>query len=276
MLGQLFTVAGEELKYGYIYLRHQISSAQLGKAKVLVNGSPKSGTTWMLKMIASLPGYEDVGNYYGDLRKYHQTQPGHVVHGHDAFTPELKEILAAEGIRVIMMVRDPRDQLVSRMFHVKRSVNHVWHERMKDIDNDEALMMCIEGREKLPSTHDMIALAQTWLNNKDTGALCMRYEELLANPEPHFATVLEFIGIANNRSLAEVIVERNRFSRLSMGKRIWQTQRKPGQEDANSHFRKGIVGDWRNYLTPAHIARFKELCGQQLIDLGYEKDFDWS
>lgn len=275
MLGQLFTVAGEELKYGYVYLRHQISSAQQQKAKVLVNGSPKSGTTWMLKMIASLPGYEDVGNYYGDLRKYHQTQPGHVVHGHDAYTPEIKEILAAEGIRVILMVRDPRDQLVSRMFHVKRSVNHVWHERIKDVDNDEALMMCIEGRDKLPSTRDMIALAQTWLNH-DTGALCIRYEELLANTEPLFAAVLEHIGIPKIRGLAEVIVERNSFSRLSMGKRIWQAQRKPGQEDANSHFRKGIVGDWRNYLKPAHIERFKELCGQQLIDLGYEKDFDWS
>ena len=49
MLGQLFTVAGEELKYGYVFLKHQIGSTQQSKAKVLVNGSPKSGTTWMLK-----------------------------------------------------------------------------------------------------------------------------------------------------------------------------------------------------------------------------------
>jgi hypothetical protein len=61
-----------------------------------------------------------------------------------------------------------------------------------------------------------------------------------------------------------------------MGKRIWQSQRRPGQEDAKSHFRKGIVGDWRNYLKPEHIQRFKELCGQQLIELGYEQNLDWS
>lgn len=275
MLGQLFTVAGEELKYGYVYLKHQIGSAQQSKAKVLVNGSPKSGTTWMLKMIASLPGYEDIGNYYGDLQKYHATQPGHVVHGHDAYTPELKNILLDEGIKVILMLRDPRDQLVSRMFHVKRSTNHVWHDRMVAMDNDEALMLCIEGREKLPSMHDMIALAQSWING-NAEALVVRYEDLLADTVPHFSVVLDYLGIRNSNGLAKVIVERNRFARLSMGKRIWQSQRKPGQEDTKSHFRKGIVGDWRNYLKPEHIKRFNELCGQQLIELGYEQNLDWS
>ena len=275
MLGQLFTIAGEELKFNYVYLKHQIGSVQQTKAKVLVNGSPKSGTTWMLKMIGSLPGYMEVGNYYGDLAKYHTANAGDVIHGHDEFTPKLKDVLQNEGIRVILMLRDPRDQLVSRMFHVKRSTNHAWNERMKNMDNDEALMLCIEGRDKLPSMQDMIALAQSWLAG-DAETLCVRYEELLANTVPEFSKVLDYLGIRNNRALAEVIVERNRFSRLSMGKRIWQNQRKPGQEDTKSHFRKGIVGDWRNYLKPEHIERFKELCGQQLIDLGYEKDLDWS
>ena len=275
MLGQLFTVAGEELKYGYVFLKHQLGSTQQSKAKVLVNGSPKSGTTWMLKMIASLPGYDDVGNYYGDLQKYHTADAGHVIHGHDAYTPELKNILLAEGIKVILMVRDPRDQLVSRMFHVKRSTNHVWNERFKAMDNDEALMLCIEGREKLPGMRDMIALAQSWLTS-NAECLCVRYEELLAEPVPHFSNVLDYLGIGNNQSLAEVIVERNRFARLALGKRIWQVQRKPGQEDTKSHFRKGIVGDWRNYLKPEHIQRFKEVSGQQLIELGYEKDLNWS
>ena len=78
---------------------------------------------------------------------------------------------------MILMVRDPRDQLVSRMFHVKRSTNHVWNERLKAMDNDEALMLCIEGCEKLPGMRDMIALAQSWLTN-NAECLAIRYEEL--------------------------------------------------------------------------------------------------
>ncbi|MCP4421391.1 MAG: sulfotransferase domain-containing protein [Chloroflexi bacterium] len=274
MLGQIFAIVGEELKYSFVYLKHQISSSQQSKAKVLVNGSPKSGTTWMLKMIASLPGYENVGNYRGDLQKYHMAQDGNVIHGHGAYTPELKNILLEEGVKVVMMVRDPRDQLVSRMFHVKHNVPHVWNKRMKGLDNDTALMLCIEGRENLPSMRDMVALAQSWING-NAEALCVRYEELLADPVTHFSTVLDYLGIGNNRRMAEMIVERNRFARLSVGKRIWQRPREPGQEDTKSYVRKGIVGDWRNYLTPTHIERFKDICGQQLIDLGYEQNMDW-
>jgi len=275
MLNQLIAVAGEEIKFNYVFLKHQLTKSQQHSAKVLVNGSPKSGTTWMLKMIASLPGYRDVGNFYGDIQKYHSVQPGDVVHGHDAYTPELKNILLSEGIKVILMLRDPRDQLVSRMFHVKRSTNHAWHEQMKNLDNDEALMLCIEGREKLPSTADIIGLAQTWLQG-NAEAHCVRYEDLLADSVAHFKQVLNYLGISDDNALAEVIVEKNRFSRLSMGKRIWQPSRKPGQENAKSHFRKGIVGDWRNYLKSKHIQRFKEVAGQQLIELGYEKDLNWS
>lgn len=277
MLGRIVNVAGEELKYNFVYLRHQMLAGQQHKqARVLVNGSPKTGTTWMLKMIASLPGYQIVGNFDGDIQRYRSVQPGDVVHGHDWYTPELDQLLHDQGIRVILMMRDPRDQLISRMFHVKRSPKHAWHERIQSASLDEALMMCIEGRDGLPGTSTMISLTQSWLHN-DANVLCMKYETLLANPTPNFTQVLRYIGIEKNVSaLAEVIVERNRFERLSMGKRIWQPARRPGEENATSHFRKGITGDWKNYMTPAHVARFKEVAGQQLIDLGYEKDFDWT
>lgn len=274
MIGQLLTVAGEEVSYGMSRLRYQLANATIPRAKVLVNGSPKSGTTWMLKMIASIPGYRDVGNFDGVFEKYHTVKAGDVVHGHDWYVPELKTILLQEGIKVVLMIRDPRDQLVSRMFHIKRSPVHKWHERMKGLSNDEALMMCIEGREGgLPGTDRMIKLAQTWIEgNADT--LFIKYEELLADPLTHFKQVLAYLGIPDKTNLADTIVERNRFERLSAGKRIWQT-RKPGEEKKDSHFRKGITGDWKNYLTPAHIQRFKEVAGEQLIQLGYEQDLNW-
>lgn len=276
MLGRLITVAGEEFKYNWVYYRHQLSASDTQKAKVLVNGSPKTGTTWMYKMIASLPGYLHVGNFNGNLDAYNTVIPGYVVHGHDVYSDKLKGILDQNGIRTILMIRDPRDQLVSRMFHVKRSTNHPWHGRIQDLSLDDLLMLCIEGRDDFPGTDSMTNLTLGWLN-ENSGALAVRYEELLANPVMHFTKVLRHIGISKNvESLANVIVERNRFERMSMGKRIWENGRKPGEENNNSHFRKGIVGDWKNHLKPAHVARLKEVAGQQLIDLGYEKDNDWS
>jgi hypothetical protein len=271
----IMEIAVEELRFWAIISKFQLTTGRnRPKARVLVNGSPKSGTIWMLRMISTIPGYRAVGNFRGNIDRYYQIQYGDVVHGHDWYTPELREILFSQRLQVILMIRDPRDQLVSRMFHVKRSPEHSWHERFKSSSVDEALMLCIEGRDGLPGTDSMIKLARTWLDQK-SGFLCIRYEDLWANPVGEFGRVLAYLGIEGNVSLAEVIVNRNRFERLSIGRRFWQPMRKPGQEDASSHFRKGMVGDWRNYLQESHIRRFKEIAGEELISLGYERDMDW-
>lgn len=45
--------------------------------------------------------------------------------------------------------------------------------------------------------------------------------------------------------------------------------RKAGQEDASAFFRKGLPDDWRDRLTPAQIARFVRLSGTALPSFGY-------
>ena len=42
-----------------------------------------------------------------------------------------------------------------------------------------------------------------------------------------------------------------------------------------SHFRKGIAGDWKNYFTKDVCEWVKEVAGDTLIDMGYEKNLDW-
>jgi hypothetical protein len=40
-------------------------------------------------------------------------------------------------------------------------------------------------------------------------------------------------------------------------------------------FRKGQVGSWREEFSDEHKIVFKDVAGQLLVDLGYEKDFNW-
>ncbi len=274
MLGQIRQNVGQDFHYKLACWQYKLAASDKKEPiKVLVNGSPKTGTTWMLRMITSVPGYKAVGNYTGEYAKYSTVRPGQVLHGHEWFSAELDQILSTLNIRVVLMVRDPRDQLVSRMFHIKRSPAHAWHERFKGMSDDEALMLCIEGAEGLPGTDKMIGLTQTWLDAR-AEALIVKYEELLEAPTEGLNQVLTYLNIPKTNKLVGTIVARNRFERLSVGRRIWRSRR-PGQEDKSSHFRKGIVGDWRNYLKEAHIQRFKEVAGQQLVDLGYEQSFEW-
>ena len=40
-------------------------------------------------------------------------------------------------------------------------------------------------------------------------------------------------------------------------------------------FQEGQIETWKEYLNSEHVKEFKKYAGQLLIDLGYEKDFDW-
>ena len=64
------------------------------------------------------------------------------------------------------------------------------------------------------------------------------------------------------------LVEKKSFSKLAGG-------RQRGQENVESHYRKGTPGDWVNHLNDAHRRRFKDEFGDLLIKLGYESDDAW-
>jgi hypothetical protein len=40
-------------------------------------------------------------------------------------------------------------------------------------------------------------------------------------------------------------------------------------------FRKGQPGDWKEYFTEKNKEQFKATAGDLLIQMGYERDFDW-
>ena len=49
-----------------------------------------------------------------------------------------------------------------------------------------------------------------------------------------------------------------------------------GHDPKDSHtFRRGTPGDWRAHFSKQHVALFKEVAGELLIELEYEKNLDW-
>ncbi len=69
------------------------------------------------------------------------------------------------------------------------------------------------------------------------------------------------------RALLEHVFN-NRFASKTHGRRR-------GQENASSHYRKGMAGDWANHFTPEHRQYFKKRYNDVLLKLGYEKNADW-
>ena len=267
----------EEVTYSIHYTNHWIRSSMSNnqRNKVLVNGSPKTGTTWMQKLIASIPGYQRSGNFEFDIEQYNDVQPGEVVHGHDIYTPELRDTLRVNDIKTILMMRDPRDQLVSRMYHIRRDATHPGYEIAKTMENNELLLACITGNIKeIPGADTLLRLPISWFSDRDS-ALCVRYESLLANTVGEFSKVCHYLEINLSQNFITKIIDKNRFERLTVGRKFWRPVRKPGEQDSSSHYRKGIIGDWKNHFNETHRQACKESIGDFLIDFDYEQDHNW-
>ncbi|NNE34596.1 MAG: hypothetical protein HKN13_05145 [Rhodothermales bacterium] len=60
----------------------------------------------------------------------------------------------------------------------------------------------------------------------------------------------------------------HRFEKKSGG-------RKKGVEDGNSHYRKGVAGDWVNHFDRKHCEAFIDRFSDVLQVTGYEADESW-
>jgi len=214
----------------------------------------------------------------------------------------------------IHVVRDPRDVLVSAYFsHKKTHGTQGWpelaehRERLQSLSKSEGLSAEMEF--SAPFFEDM----RTW-DYDQPNVLEMKMEDVTSRPVEAFLNIAEFLdlldpSIESGFSLARhrVIALSNRWNRRGrrfmpghipmfpcprvplrrLAPRVVEeiaadrtfeklTGRKKGQENRNTHLRKGVPGDWKNHFTPEHIRLFKEQYNDLVVSLGYEDSSDWS
>lgn len=249
--------------------------------KVLfVAGLPKSGTTWLERMISSYPGFHDLlipdvaahelrtggshdyelpdgmfGRFDGllVLTKMH-------VHGsaHNA------GVLRRAGVRYVVLHRDLRDVAISHFYYVRQTPWHPEFPVYRGMELERGLEVFAE--RTLPAYAEWVRL---WERNRDPErSIALRYEEMLADAHGAMTRVARLFELDASPETVGRIVEENSFKRLSAG-------RDQGQASEKSFFRKGVAGDWRNQFTPRLREVYKRVIGEFLIEAGYERDLSW-
>jgi hypothetical protein len=187
------------------------------------------------------------------------------VPGHVAYTRELEALLYEEGYRGLVISRDPRDVLVSHVYYILSEV-HFLHEYYKSLEDfDSSLMVSIEGLSEegiiLKNIADRVRGVIDW--NKSELFLPIRFEDVIG---PRGGGELDrqlgvFCDIAKH---------------LGFDAKDEQIIKAATDMFGEGHsFRKGQIGGWREIFKEEHKARFKELAGDLLIELGYEQDSAW-
>jgi hypothetical protein len=174
------------------------------------------------------------------------------------FAPGRSGHFKAKGL--VHFVRDPRDALVSNYWSWLKS-----HQNNTDtilgFRERAATLSVEEGLIELIDAFPMGQQLRTWNDAVFAAVKRVRYEDMLENFDVALADMFALGGVELTPDIVEGVKAATSFEKI--------TGRKPGDENVNHHFRKGVAGDWENYFTPAVSRKFYDSYGWLGERLGY-------
>ena len=192
-------------------------------------------------------------------------RPGDIASAHLFARSESAERVCSSKFIPYFIFRDPRDVVVSHVFYVTdMEARHVHHEYYQSLpDFDARLNVSILGRAdtniEFPDIADRFAPYLGWLDHQEV--LSLHFEDLINDRTSTLARILEHF-------LARVSLQTPRQRTLEALESSINPKRSPT-------FRSGKTGEWKKYFTEGHKRIFKEVAGDLLVRLGYEKDNHW-
>ena len=181
-------------------------------------------------------------------------------------TNENASFLTQSGRVNYFIYRDPRDMLVSQVFFATdMHEEHGMHDFYNSLpDFGERLKVAITGIDrdglKMVSVKQRYEGVFAWLATP--GVLCIRFEDLINDRDATLDAMLSEVEKTGYN------IPTPRAKALSVLAEAIQPRK--------SHtFRSGKTGGWRDFFTAEHKSLFKEVAGDLVVRLGYERDNDW-
>lgn len=199
------------------------------------------------------------------IRWLDSLHPRDVASAHLFARPEAVARVCSPKFIPYFIFRDPRDVVVSHVFYVtEMEKNHAHHAYYQSIpDFDSRLKVSILGRPdagiEFPNIAERFAPYMDWLNHPEV--LSIHFEDLIHARAATLTRILDHF-------LTRVPLQMPRELILDSLESSINPSRSPT-------FRSGKTGEWKKYFTDEHKKIFKDVAGDLLIRLGYEKNNGW-
>ncbi|NQW09994.1 MAG: sulfotransferase [Alphaproteobacteria bacterium] len=268
-----------------------------------VGGLPRSGTTWVQQMLNAHPQVLCVGesHFFNDLMagigRAVLDYTSRRASGVGTWAPSA---VGPDRARMLPVVRTAFASLASANLgdhDVERLVvigektpdnvyqlHRIWAvfpqakfiHVIRDV-RDACVSAYIRFRAKLPADMDRPTYigfyARDWMSRITSAReqaegqdyLELRYEDLQLDTEAQMVRVFGFLGADVGSGVVADAVRVASFEALSGGRRR-------GEEDRQSHYRRGEVGGWRDELTVEEVALFEDIAGPMMRTLGYQTE----
>jgi hypothetical protein len=272
----------EPVKYGQAVLRWKQLSFN-DAPSIFGNSKPKSGSHLLLQI---LNGFTQIMPY-----KYVQAEPvrtiekkgrrrtdqeilnelkhiprGVIGWGYVEASPENLAFLCQPHRVNYFIYRDPRDMLVSQVFFATdMNEEHGMHQFYKALpDFGERLKVAITGIGQdglyMVNVKQRYASVFEWLEQPHV--MCIRFEDLVNKQKSTLEAMLDEVESIGYRIPTP---RKKALSILVEAIQPWKSHT----------FRSGKTSGWREHFTEEHKNLFKDIAGDLLVKLGYEKDNDW-
>ncbi|CAC5372361.1 SULT1 [Mytilus coruscus] len=139
----------------------------------------------------------------------------------------------------------------------------------------------LETGEKMPTiSQDTLYTCTGWFNytkefieafeKNPANIIHLMYEDILKNPTEEIKRLAEFLEIPNNENLVAGVVDKCSFNKLKENKVM--PFRVKGQP--SSLFRKGKIGDWKNWFTVAQNEQFDAIYRNEMKDVNISFSYE--
>ncbi len=243
------------------------------KNNVVIATHHKTGTVWMATVFKAIA--EDLGATYVDYWAERENlaealKPPFVLFNYDSDFRGHSDLLDRDDVRILHLIRDPRDVLISAMHYHCKSGETWLHEPVPGYDNItyQRRLNAFAARheqyvfEMENSTFSTLRDMQQWRYGR-TNCFEARYEKMRLDTEmKYWSGIMDFLGF----DAAEQQVCRRRF---------WQYSLFGNLGRGHKHVRSGDVAQWKREFTPTLAAAFRWKFPRLLQSLGYEPDDRW-
>lgn len=265
------------IKYAIAGAKRLIGSHRLGRElRILPDDTflvsyPKSGNTWARLLISNLLSPDKPADLWtinrlvpeieGVTKRQLVRMPRpRIIKSHFAFDPRYP--------RVIYIVRDPRDVVISE-YHYQRKTRQI-HD---GYSMEEYVTRFIEGKT-CPEDGSWGQHVASWILTRGGASdfLLICYETLLSDMLPQLGRIAEFLHIsATPEQLKEVaeLSSVDRMRQLESSQSNASSLMKRGRRDV-PFVRSAKSGNWKMELSPVLVARIEAAWGPLLRYLGYE------
>ena len=255
------------------------------KKSIYVVGFPKSGNTWLARLLADVTQSNiDATNLVDAADNLLGRQGDYLIHKvHDC-----NKLPRSDGTMIVYVVRDIRDVLVSAFFFNNKFVQEEWISGNSEKHGVRRsfymayfkrqirrMNKCWTGNElsvlinRLKGNRNRLGGWSEHIENctQSRQALIVRYEDLLEDAIKEVRKVGDFLSLQVSQQQISAAVENQSFEKR-------KKQFLNSGDSKNAKFlRSGRSGGYRNFLTPELLREIEKEHGRTMCKFGYDLDY---